>query len=1447
MEYQDLLYFLQHVGTDPSRLIFEDELTGIYNRRFLLNYFRYKVPWDSLEAQPLSLLMMDLDHFKQINDTYGHETGDQVLVWVASLIKEVSGDEGLAIRYAGDEFIILMPNAEKEAALQIADRLLQRLHQEPAQLPDVDAELHITFSIGVASAPDDAYTGKALIQKADTALYYAKKTGRDRFANAGEIAPEDVFAKTALYQLDKARIAGRKIQLTRVAASLRKFSKRLSQFLIVEGASGMGKSEFLQTIRKNLAQAKILQIAVSGKPQEGLRPYYLTTNIIVEIMNQRPDKGAEILDELEPQEVSNLCHILPQLGEAEEVSEQKDSQSQREQIFTTLVHFIPKLLNSRSLILFIDDLHLSDEATLLVLRQLLLRGDIPLFVCGTATDIRSGRVQGRQSPLKRFFTVYGQELDIGRVTLTPLSPEDIGAHFRGIFPRVSLPEDFEETLAQLTQGNPLFLNEIQRKLVLDGKITLSGQQWGVEPLEEEYLPRSFEEVISQKIAALDEESKKLLDEASTLGEKVSLSVLTGSSENREAEVLEFVDKAVTQGLISTDYQMNDDTINFLGKRVLEITYGAIAEDRKKELHQRIGDYQETLYEQRLLPSAATLAYHFQLSANQEKARVYLDSQQALDHSIFNAQEAINYTGDKVEDTIPEDAPLDPASLSHIPEIIRALLTSIRNIKLYPPGSKAIVSSTQQLSEAINKILADNERLTITIVENSLVVNGESLEIDEFQSIAEAFIKFFTGVELRGVAFSQGFAEHELTAMLEGLGRISKKMIGQRFWKRFSAEQRLLHIELRQVRYTTTTAEEHEAVTDLEMAPQQSRPAPRHDTAQLFGVDQKLDEQDLSEIPQVLRCLLTAISNIKLYPPESTAITYSVQHLYQELKGFFSRRPVLTLARVGKSLLVNGQKIDTADFKTMADGFLRLLESVNLRSLSLLQEISVRELVAFISATGQSPAEGFDSGFWRRFAREQQLFGILFDQRLYDIMQERVGVGATTGELEPMEDTPAESEMEPGEVMPQTAAQNGTHISVESRGQEIAPEPIALEPDVTQLTDDSLESMAERLNDLLLKGDEQLSRQIINQLFQDFEDQAPLMRTRMINVCENLLDDPVLGSQSSLVELLTDPLLLVLPQEKDPEVLREMADLLSRTATNLIQFTEYRLASRILTHLNKRREKLRVSPDDQTQTSEIISFRELEPRTQMVLLDDLRSQDPARLQKVTQLLSSLGPLAIPLLIEVVKREDNLRVRQIASYLLKELGPEASKLLKRELVLEGFPQERVRILEVIDGVTQDLKTELAYALGDDSRKVRRAAFHLTERLNDPRLTSLLLDYANHEDPKMAVVAIKSLGKLKPAGAVDVLISLLESSREIERLIACCRALGQIADPTAIEPLARILAPGGFLSLRKKQSSAVRAAAGFALSQISDPRVVETLAPYVDDSDPRIRQVARALVNK
>jgi diguanylate cyclase (GGDEF)-like protein len=177
MKYEELLNFLQHMGKDPAKLVFEDDLTGIYNRRFLLNYFQYKVSWDVLKDHPLSLIMMDVDYFKQINDTYGHHIGDQTLVWVAGLLKSVAGDEGLAIRYAGDEFIILIPHQGKQIALQMGEHLLQQVHEASLNLREVSGGLRITLSVGIASAPEDAQTGKNLIQKADTALYYAKKRG----------------------------------------------------------------------------------------------------------------------------------------------------------------------------------------------------------------------------------------------------------------------------------------------------------------------------------------------------------------------------------------------------------------------------------------------------------------------------------------------------------------------------------------------------------------------------------------------------------------------------------------------------------------------------------------------------------------------------------------------------------------------------------------------------------------------------------------------------------------------------------------------------------------------------------------------------------------------------------------------------------------------------------------------------------------------------------------------------------------------------------------------------------------------------------------------------------------------------------------------------------------------------------------------------------------------
>jgi len=1404
MQYEELITSLKQVGKDPSRLIFEDELTGIANRRFLLSYFENKVPWDALNGHTLSLLMIDVDYFKSINDTYGHQCGDQALMLVARLLTEVAGEEGLPIRFAGDEFMILMPRASRTAALQLATRLHQRIHEESLNLEDEKAVVHMTLSIGVASAPEDAKTGKTLIQKADTALYHAKKSGRDRLANAAELELQVVSDMAALHLLEEVHSVGRGLELVQVAESLKKFGQRQSQFLLVEGADGMGKTTFLEAIRRTLVQGEVEVVEANGVQQEAFRPYYLAANILLILLSHRSDKGAAVFESLSSTQIAYLSHILPQLEEVQDVRLDEDEAAQREGLFNTLVFLIPKLIGFRPLILLLDDLHFADEATLMLLRVLILRREVPVFICGAFPGTAPARAKDQMPPLERFLAVQQDELGIKKITLKPLTPADIAIHLRGLFPQVGLPPDFEKHLAHVTQGNPLFLSEILRKLVMDQKISLVGRQWVIQPLEESDLPRSLEEIVSQQIATLDEEGRQLLARASTFGEDVSLSVLTGSSQKMEAKVLEFVDQAAALGLLRSDFQLNDETIRFLSKRVLDITYGGLQQDQKQALHEGIGTYEETLYQQGVLPSAAHLAYHFKRSANQEKARTYEELQAVSNKKVFNVQEAISYSGEQFE-VHPEDIPLDPASLPQIPGVIRSLQTAVRNVRLYPPESKAVASAVLQATGAITQALSQNERLTFSHSKRALLVNGQKIDAGDFRFVADAFLDSLSRLELQGIAFHRGVTEQEVKLLIEAFGFARPETIDQRYWARFSSERGLIHVNLKQVRYTERTRR-------------------RGISHQLQAADQKVEHGDLAQIQDIIRCLLIAVKNIKLYPINSKTASTAVEQLLEALRKLLSRRPVLTLARASKALLVDGERVDPSDFKALAEGFLEFLDSIQLHSLTFLEHTSYFELETFIGALRQLPASGLGREFWKRFAKEQGLSGILFDERLYE-----VGVAGTMKESGKWE---GEEEGEDTATLDGSDGSQG-ELSEARWAEQVAKEPFDL----------LLETMPGRVNEFLLQGRPKLIEPMLGRLFKDFQGRDPLLREKVLAAWRNLLKSVPSGFQGDLTKVMAEPLLLAFADERDPRMLEELAAMVYRMAANLIQFSDYQLACRLLSQLHSRHRKLEEAKDSRAPTLARILEKKLEPAVQKLLVEDLKSGDPTRQQHATQALGSLGLTTMPVLIDLIKQVEEFRVRQIAASLLADQGPMAAKTLKRELVLEISATERVRILEVIDSVTRSLKTELVFALGDKNPQVRKAGFRLAERLNDKEVVELLLEYAGHPETGLAIGAIKGLGKLKPPGAAERLASLLKPTNETDRAVAFCQALGQIGDPGSFAPLARVLAPKRFLSRRPEWNGEVRAAAVLALRQIPHPRVVDVLAPLADDPDPRIRQIARS----
>ena len=1401
MQYGELIDFLQNVGKDPSRLIFEDELTGIHNRRFLHSYIEHKVHWDSEDSFPLSLLVADVDLFKDVNDTYGHDGGDEVLVFVAGLLTEVAGDSGYPIRFGGDEFMVLLPKTELGQAVQHAHRLSQLTKERTLRLANSKGELTISLSIGVAAARSDATSGNELIRIVDTALYTSKQLGRNHVSVASDIDAEKTYRKTALHRLNDAEIAGRSRELSAVSEALGSLSLGKSKFVVIEGESGMGKSTVIETIRGSLGSNDALHVVrVAGQRQEGYRPYYVLGHVLVALLNQRADKGGSVLDTLDDNELHYLGHVLPHLdnlsglnglsGRGANVDE--DQVRRREGIFVTLVQLIGKLLDRQPLVLLIDDVHFADEASLVMLRTLFMRKELSLLVCGTATGTVVPVMMSQEEespPWVRFVESHGDEIGINILQLEPLREDDIAQHLAGVFPGIDLPDGFEKDLAEITQGNPLFLAEIVRKLVLDQKLHLVGQRWTIDPPEKGYLPRSLDEIVSEKIAALDEQGRSLLEEVSTLGEDVPLSMVTGASDISESKVLEFLDRAEDLGLLRADFHINDETMRFLSKRVLEIVYGQIDQTRRQELHQRVGTYQEGLYDHDLGPSASILAYHFKLSADREKARRYDQIRIDLSQKTFSRDEAESYTGEPLveDDEGPQQEKLPAESLERLPNLFRTLLTTVRSTQLYPPESKPIVKAHESSLRSVEAVLEFSDCVNLSRAQGVLLANGHKVDSAEFRLLATSYLELLDRTELEGIEFRRRLTAEELQALLTHLGQLKPDVIDSGYWKQFAAEERLEHIRLQQMRYSAVRKKS----TRRAASP----------------VETDLEAEDLAELPKLLRSLLGAAKNIKLYPLGSKPVSSSIEQLHEGLADLLSRQPAVTFAAASDALLVNGSRVTTAGYDALAEHFISFLAASELTSLTFLEKVTREDLDAFIGALKDLPSD-LEPAFWQTLAKEQQIDGIAFNDRRYAVSVRSV--------LESVR-------MDP----------------------ELDEEPVG--SDTADLTDESTEALIEALptvaKDLLVKGQLDLARRILRKLFSDYSKQEVPVREKIVRSCREVMETLIQALQHQFAGLSADFLLLALKEEDDDQVLADIANLLHQMSNRVLQFADYTLASRIFSELRACQRALLHAPT-LTGRGFAVLHRKMAAATQSLLMAELQSKEPARQQKVAQVLESMGKPAIPLLIEVIKQEKDFRTRQLAASLLAPLGPEACDRLKKEVVLEVTSEQRFRILEVIDVVTRDLKTELAFCLSDVNPKVRRAAFRLTERLNDKQVLELLVDFARHEDIGVAKGSIRSLANLHSPHAVGALISTLVVTDEPERAIACSQALAQLGDPVAVPALEAVLTARKFPILGgKRWDDQVRATAAFALAQIGGERAKRVLKKVADDPDPRIRQIATA----
>ena len=155
-----------------------DRLTRLYNRRYLYTEANYLLERARNEQTPLSLLGLDIDKYKQINDRHGHPVGDQVIVLLADLLRKNSREEDLIARFGGEEFVILLPKAGQDVAKRLAETLRSTVQSSPV-IPRDAEPLNFTISIGGVTLDTRRETIETALNLADIALYEAKNSGRN--------------------------------------------------------------------------------------------------------------------------------------------------------------------------------------------------------------------------------------------------------------------------------------------------------------------------------------------------------------------------------------------------------------------------------------------------------------------------------------------------------------------------------------------------------------------------------------------------------------------------------------------------------------------------------------------------------------------------------------------------------------------------------------------------------------------------------------------------------------------------------------------------------------------------------------------------------------------------------------------------------------------------------------------------------------------------------------------------------------------------------------------------------------------------------------------------------------------------------------------------------------------------------------------------------------------
>lgn len=579
---------------DPSVQL--DDLTGLVLRKGFLAQANLVLLEKAATLRPVTLAVIDVDHFKSVNDTFGHLQGDDVLRSVAGQLRDEVRKHDIVGRYAGDEFVMLLPDTTLAEANELAGRLCQVVAANRLAVRERrEGTIGVTLSIGIATAPTGQGDLEALFAAADRALYLAKRRGRNQVATA-----EEADGETQTPTLHFDRFVGRVRELRSLLSQLEHACEGKPRLVAIVGEAGIGKTSLVRQLQPEVRLRGGTMVFGRCLSSDVKPPYGAWAEII---------KAIHDLGIVQPREWKELPRLVPALAVSDTPTTAAGS---KYALLAELAEYLREASARTPLTVVLDDVQWADsstwDATEYVRHNLT---DERLLICMTMRSEDLGAIAERRRHLSR-------DERFSDLALNRFSPEELATWLETILHQGEIDREFLRFVHKYTEGNPLLVVHVLRALEENGGVWYAGRRWQWKENPELELPTAVSDLIDARIDRLTEEARQHLTVAAVVGRTFDVDLVLAAGGMTEDDLLDAIDAGVAAHVLEQTDDRVADRYSFSHGLISDAIRRRVNRRRLARMHGQVAIAMERLH-----PDAvAAIAAHFDVAGDGAKAYEY---------------------------------------------------------------------------------------------------------------------------------------------------------------------------------------------------------------------------------------------------------------------------------------------------------------------------------------------------------------------------------------------------------------------------------------------------------------------------------------------------------------------------------------------------------------------------------------------------------------------------------------------------------------------------------------------------------------------------------------------------------------------------------------------------------------------------------------------------------